>query len=335
MDIKDYKNLWVFIEQENNVPKNVGLELIAAAKDLAKVCNQEVWAMVIGSDNAECIKAASEHGADKVVSVEGPEFEHYNAEAYCEAILALIEKHKPSCIMYGATFNGRDLAPRCACSIGGGLTADCTDLEIDEEGIVTWILPTLGGNLLGHIREPKVRPQMGTVRPGIYEILPAEAGRKVEVINEKISVPAEKINTKFVEFVQTVEEGAARIEDANILVCAGMGLGKAENIKLCEELADALGGQVVGTRPVVDNGWLPVSKQIGQTGKIVHPDIFICVGCSGAIQLTVGMDRSKTIIAINNDVDAPIFEIADYAIVGSLFDVVPELTAAVKAAKAE
>ena len=334
MDLKEYKNLWVFIEQEDNIPKAVGLELINEAKRLAAQCDQEVWAMVIGSDNAECIKQVSEYGADKVVSVEGPEFGHYNTDAYSKAVLALIDKYKPSAILYGATFNGRDLGPKVACSMHTGLTADCTELEIDQDGVVTWIRPALGGNLMGHIYCPNTRPQMGTVRPAVFKKGEHVEGRTVPVMKEKIEVPADEIRTKFLEFVRTVDENTIRIEDADIIVAGGKGMGKAENFKILQDLADALGGVVAGSRKTVDAGWLPVTQQVGQTGKTVSPELFIACGISGAIQHKVGMEKSGVIVAINNDPEAPIFEFADYGIVGDLFQVVPALTEAVKAAKA-
>lgn len=254
MDLKEYKNLWVFIEQENNEPKNVGLELLNEAKRMAVECGQEVWAMVIGEDNKKCIEEAAAYGADKVVSVEGPEFAHYGTEAYSQAVIELINKHKPSAILFGATFNGRDLGPKVACNMHTGLTADCTELEIDKDGVVTWIRPALGGNLMGHIYCPNTRPQMGTVRPAVFKKAERQDGRKVPVITEKISIKPENLRTKFLEFVQTVDDGAIRIEDANIIVCGGRGLGKAENFKLLEDLADALGGVVAGSRKTVDAG---------------------------------------------------------------------------------
>lgn len=330
MDLKEYKNLWVFIEQENNEPKNVGLELLNEAKRMAVECGQEVWAMVIGEDNKKCVEEAAAYGADKVVSVEGPEFAHYGTEAYSQAVIELINKHKPSAILFGATFNGRDLGPKVACNMHTGLTADCTELEIDKDGVVTWIRPALGGNLMGHIYCPNTRPQMGTVRPAVFKKAERQDGRKVPVITEKITIKPENLRTKFLEFVQTVDDGAIRIEDANIIVCGGRGLGKAENFKLLEDLADALGGVVAGSRKTVDAGWMPVAQQVGQTGKTVNPDIFVSVGISGAIQHQVGMEKSGTIIAINNDPEAPVFEIATYGIVGDLFQVVPALTEAVK-----
>lgn len=334
MDLKEYKNLWVFIEQEDNVPKSVGLELLNEAKRMAQECNQEVWAMVLGSDNAECIKQAAEYGADKVVSVEGPEYGHYNTDAYSKAVITLINKYKPSSILFGATFNGRDIGPKVACNMHTGLTADCTELEIDADGVVTWIRPALGGNLMGHIYCPNTRPQMGTVRPGVFKKAERQEGRKVEVIKEKIQVKEEEMRTKLLDFVRTVDENAIRIEDATALVVGGRGLGKAENFKLLEDLAEAIGGVVAGSRKTVDAGWIPVSQQVGQTGKTVAPDIYIAVGISGAIQHKVGMEKSGTIIAINNDPEAAIFEFADYGIVGDLMQVIPELTAAIKAYKA-
>jgi len=328
--IAQYKNIWVFIEQEDNEPKQVGFELLGEAKRLAEQSGEEVWAICIGSNNAESAAKAAEYGADKVISVQGDEYDHYNSESYSHALISLIEKYKPSAILFGATFNGRDLGAKVACHTDAGLTADCTELEITDAGEITWIRPALGGNLMGHIYCPDTRPQMGTVRPAVFPCPEPEAGRSVEVVEEDIHVNLDDLRTKFLEFVRTVDENEERIEDANIVVAGGRGMAKGENFKLLEELAEALGGTVAGSRKAVDAGWIPVTRQVGQTGKTIRPDLYIAVGISGAIQHKAGMEGSETIIAINNDENAPIFEFADFGIVGDLFEVIPELTAAVK-----
>lgn len=335
MDLKEFKNVWVFIEHDEGKPRNVGLELINESKKMAAVCGYEVWAVVIGANNKECVTASMEFGADKVISVEHERYARYNTDAYSYAMSELINKYKPSVIMIGATINGRDLGPKVACAHHTGLTADCTQLEMDKDGVVTWIRPALGGNLMGHIYCPDTRPQMGTVRPAVFKKAEQEVGRKVEVIKEKIVISEDKIRMKTIEVVKNVASDKVKIEDASIVVCGGRGMAKGENFKMLQDLADAMGGVVAGSRKAVDAGWITVEDQVGQTGKTVSPDIYVAVGVSGAIQHQVGMEGADVIIAINSDPEAPIFNIATYGIVGDLFEVVPALTEAMNNYKKE
>ncbi len=335
MDLQEFKHVWVFMEHDNGKPLNVGLELINESKKMSEACGYEVWAVAIGSKMDEVITASMEYGADKVLVVEDERYEHYNTDAYSTVLCDLIDKYKPSVIMIGATINGRDLGPKVACAKDTGLTADCTQLEMDDKGLVTWIRPALGGNLMGHINCPDTRPQMGTVRPAVFKKGEHQPGRTVEIIREDIHVPDEKIRMKTLEIFKNQPSDKVKIEEANIVVCGGRGMAKGENFKLLEDLAEAMGGVVAGSRKTVDAGWITVEDQVGQTGKTVSPDIYVAVGVSGAIQHQVGMDGSGIIIAINNDPKAPIFDIATYGIVGDLFEVVPALTEAMRTYKKE
>lgn len=330
MDLKEWKDLWVFMEHEDGQPKGVGLELLNEGKRMAEESGQQVIAVVIGDKCDEVVKGAAEYGADKIILVEGEEYGHYNTDAYANCMIQLINKYKPSAMLIGATINGRDLGPKVACHMHTGLTADCTELEINEEGVVTWIRPALGGNLMGHIYCPDTRPQIGTVRPAVFKRGEHQEGREVDIIKEDIRIPAEDIRMKLLEFVQNPPDDKPKIEEANILVVGGRGMGKEENFGILKELADALGGVVGGSRKAVDAGWITVADQVGQTGKTVSPNIYIACAVSGAIQHTVGMEGSDIIIAINSDPEAPIFELATYSIVGDVFEVVPALTEAVK-----
>lgn len=227
------------------------------------------------------------------------------------------------------------MGPQVAGALHTGLTADCTELEINAEGVVTWIRPALGGNLMGHIYCPDTRPQMGTVRPAVFKRAEAQPGRKVEIIKENIKVPEKDIRMKRLELFLNPPSDRPNIEESKVLIAGGRGMGKMENFSILQDLADAMGGVVAGSRKAVDAGWITVADQVGQTGKTVKPNIYVACAISGAIQHQVGMDGSDVIIAINNDPEAPIFDIATYGIVGDVFEVVPQLTEAVKKYKEE
>ncbi|MBS5915265.1 MAG: electron transfer flavoprotein subunit alpha/FixB family protein [Clostridiales bacterium] len=335
MDLNEYKNIWVFMEHDDGKVKNVGLELINESKKMAEACGYEVWAVAIGSGLDDLIAESAAYGADKVLVVEDERYKHYNTDAYSAVMEELIGKYKPSVIMIGATINGRDLGPKVAGCLQTGLTADCTELEMSEEGLVTWIRPALGGNLMGHINCPNTRPQMGTVRPAVFKKAERQDGREVEVLREEIHIPDEKIRMRTIDVVKHDLGDKIKIEEANIVVAGGRGMAKEENFKLLQDLADAMGGVVAGSRKAVDAGWITVDNQVGQTGKTVSPDIYVAVGISGAIQHQVGMNGADVIIAINSDKDAPIFDIATYGIVGDLFEVVPALTEAMNTYRKE
>ena len=335
MNLADYKNIWVFIETECGKPKNVGFELINAAKPLAQEKGCELIAVVIGKDIEGVAKDAICYGADSAIIVDGPEYEYYTTDAFAKALVALVEKYKPETLMIGATNNGRDLGPRVSCRLKTGLTADCTAIAIDEEtGNVAWTRPTFGGNLMATIMCPENRPQMGTVRPAVFKKGAYDEAKTGEIVKEEITVAADEIRTTLIERVKEVAE-SINLEEAEIIVSGGRGVGSAENFKILEDLAEALGGEVSCSRAVVDNGWKPKDLQVGQTGKTVRPQIYFAIGISGAIQHVAGMEESDLIIAINKDEDAPIFDVADYGLVGDLKKIVPQLTAALKEANAD
>lgn len=332
---EDYKNLWVLVEvDEEGNPRNVGMELLNPGREMADASKEELVAVIVGGKVEGAVEEAKKHGADKVITVSGELYQEYNTEVYANAICKLVEKYKPNTMLIGATNQGRDLGPRVAARLRTGLTADCTELSMDgEKREVTWTRPAFGGNLMANILCPENRPQIGTVRPGVFKKQEVEANKEVEVISEEIDFPAEKIRTKVVEYIQ--EEGGeiVDLEGAEIIVSGGRGLGDASNFKLIEDLAEALGGTVGSSRAAVDAGWITHQHQVGQSGKTVGPKVYFAIGISGAIQHLAGMSSSDTIIAINSDPDAPIFGVADYGIVGDLLQVVPKLTEAIKAKK--
>ena len=328
------KDLWVFVEtNEDGTAKNVGLELLTPGKDMAAKQGGALVAVVIGSKVDEAVKAASEHGADKVIVVDGPEYASYTTDAYAIALCTLVEKYGPTSMLIGATNNGRDLGPRVSCRLKTGLTADCTGLDIDEEsGNVAWTRPAFGGNLMATILCPDHRPQIGTVRPGVFK--KSDAGEaKAEVIKEDIHVDAKDIRTQVLELIKEADGENVDLEGADIIVSGGRGVGGPEGFEPVKALADALGGVVGASRTAVDAGWIAHAHQVGQTGKTVGPKLYIACGISGAIQHVAGMSGSDCIVAINKDPEAPIFDIADYGVVGNLFEVLPVLTEEIKKAR--
>lgn len=330
------KDLWVLIEtNEDGTSKNVGLELLSAGRKLADKQGGKLVGIVIGNNVDSAVKFAASYGADKIIVVEGEEYAHYTTDAYAKALCTLIEKYGPTSILIGATNNGRDLAPRVACRLSTGLTADCTSLAIDEEsGNVAWTRPAFGGNLMATILCPDNRPQIGTVRPGVFKKAEPDNNRNVEIIREDIHVSPSEIRTELLEVIKEAANEIVDLEGAEIIVAGGRGVGGPEGFKPIRELAEVLGATVGASRAAVDAGWISHAHQVGQTGKTVGPKIYIACGISGAIQHLAGMSSSKTIIAINKDETAPIFNIADYAVVGDLFEIVPLLTAEIRKAKA-
>ena len=336
------KNIWVFIETDEGKAKSVGLELLNPGRMLAEKSGEKLVAVVFGKDNAEAIEQIKGYGPDQIISVSGGEYEKYSFDAYTYAMTSLVEKYQPSAILIGATNNGRDFAPRLSCRLRTGLTADCTLLEIGDFPVnpipgkeqkhnqLLMTRPAFGGNTIATIACPDNRPQMATVRPGVMQKLDKVEGAKAEVINYN---PGFTPNNRYVEILE-ISKAVSDIKDimdAKILVSGGRGVGSAENFKLLEDLADVLGGQVSCSRAVVDSGWKPKELQVGQTGKTVRPQLYFAIGISGAIQHVAGMEESDIIIAINKDPDAPIFDVADYGVVGDLNKIVPALTEAIKA----
>ena len=325
MDAKT-KDLWVFIETgPDGTAKNVGLELLAPGQMMARKQGGKLVAVVIGFHTENAVRAASTHGADTVIVVDAPEFAHYTTDAYTIALTELVEKYGPTSMLIGATNNGRDLGPRLSCRLKTGLTADCTQLDIDEEsGNVAWTRPAFGGNLMATILCPEHRPQIGTVRPGVFKkITPSE--EKAMIIYENIHVDKD-IRTQILEIVKDLEAENVDLETAEIIISGGRGVGSAEGFAPIRKLAEVLGGVVGASRAAVDSGWISHAHQVGQTGKTVSPKLYIACGISGAIQHLAGMSSSDIIVAINKDPDAPIFDVANYGVVGNLFEVLPVLT---------
>ena len=342
MGLEEYKGVYVFAQQVDNEISSIAFELIGKAKELAADLNTDVTAVLLGSNVKGLVDELAEYGADKVIVVDDPELETYRTEPYAHALASVINEYKPEIMLVGATAIGRDLGPTVSARVATGLTADCTVLEIGDFPLnpvagqeqkhnqLLMTRPAFGGNTIATIACPDNRPQMATVRPGVMQKLPKEAGRKAEVIEYN---PGFTPNNRYVEILNVVKAVGAveNIMDAKILVSGGRGVGSKENFEMIKELADVLGGMVSCSRAVVENGWLPVDYQVGQTGKTVRPNVYFAIGISGAIQHVAGMEESDLIIAINKDEDAPIFDVADYGIVGDLNKVVPALTAALKA----
>ena len=321
---EEYKNLWVYIESDKGSVANVGLELLNPARNLADRMNEKLIGIVIG-DGADAIaEQAIKYGADEVIKVEGDIYSDYSTEGYANVFCTLIQKYIPSTVFIGATNRGRDLGPRIACRLRTGLTADCTALDT-EDGNIIWTRPAFGGNLMANILCPNTRPQIGTVRPGVFKKADFMENKTGNIICETVETPPDKIRTKILDIVKTVSDDVPNIEEAEILVSGGAGVGGPEGFNVLKELAKALGGSVSASRAAVDAGWIDHAYQVGQTGKTVGPKIYIACGISGAIQHVAGMSSSDVIIAINKDEDANIFKIADYGIVGDLIEVVPIL----------
>ncbi len=328
------KDLWVFVEtNEDGTAKNVGIELLTPGKLMAGKQGGNLVAVVIGCGADAAVQAASEHGADKVIVVDGPEYKHYSTDAYAIALCTLVEKYGPTSMLIGATNNGRDLGPRVSCRLHTGLTADCTGLDIDEEsGNVAWTRPAFGGNLMATILCPDHRPQIGTVRPGVFK--KSEAGAaNAEVIKEDIHVADDQIRTQVIELIREMGGENVDLEGAEIIVSGGRGVGGPEGFDTIKALADVLGATVGASRAAVDAGWIAHAHQVGQTGKTVGPKLYIACGISGAIQHLAGMSGSDVVVAINKDPDAPIFDVADYGVVGNLFEVLPVLVDEIKKAR--
>ncbi|MDD4294989.1 MAG: electron transfer flavoprotein subunit alpha [Candidatus Omnitrophica bacterium] len=329
-DFSEYKGVWVFAEQRDGEIASVVYELLGKARKLADDLNTYVGAVLLGYDVERCAKELIARGADKVFLADSEIFEHYIAENYTNAICKLVKKHKPEIILAGATTTGRSLVSRIAVNVYAGLTADCTGLDIDKDKkILVQTRPAFGGNIMAQIISPDHRPQMATVRHKVMPEAQPDASRKGEVIKESFSGDVVDLRVKFLDFVKEATN-MINIAEADIIVTGGRGLGDSKNFNILEELADALNGAVGASRAAVDAGWIPYSHQVGQTGRTVCPKIYIACGVSGQIQHLVGMQSSKTIIAINKDPDAPIFKVANLGVVGDLFTIVPLLTKAIK-----
>lgn len=344
MNLEEYKGVFVFAQQVDNQNSGIALELLGEAKRLAAPLNTEVTAVLIGSDVKGLCDELAAYGADKVILVDDPELKEYRTEPYTHALSSVINEFKPEIVLVGATAIGRDLGPKVSARVATGLTADCTLLEIGDFPITAkpgqeqkhnqllMTRPAFGGNTIATIACPNTRPQMATVRPGVMQKIDPIKDAKAEIIEFN---PGFTPNSNYVEILDVVKavNDTVDIMNAKILVSGGRGVGSPENFKILEDLAEAIGGEVSCSRAVVDAGWKPKDLQVGQTGKTVRPQVYFAIGISGAIQHVAGMEESDLIIAINKDESAPIFDVADYGIVGDLNKIVPKLTELVKANK--
>ncbi|MBE5946518.1 MAG: electron transfer flavoprotein subunit alpha/FixB family protein [Lachnospiraceae bacterium] len=342
MGLEQYKGVYVFAQQVDNELSGIAFELLGKAKDLAKDLDTDVTAILIGYQVKNLADELAAYGADKVIVVDDPELKEYRTEPYTHAMASVINEYKPDIVLVGATAIGRDLGPRVSARVATGLTADCTVLEIGDFPInpipnqeqkhnqLLMTRPAFGGNTIATIACPDNRPQMATVRPGVMQKIDRIDGAKAEVIEFNPGFTPDNKYVEILEIVKSVKD-TVDIMDAKILVSGGRGVGSAENFKLLQDLAEVLGGTVSCSRAVVDSGWMERDYQVGQTGKTVRPNLYFAIGISGAIQHVAGMEESDIIIAINKDADAPIFDVADYGIVGDLNKIVPALTTALKA----
>jgi electron transfer flavoprotein alpha subunit len=327
-DISSYKGIFVFAEQRYGKLKTVALELIGKAKELSLDLEVSVTAVILGDNIKVLSKELIAYGADEVIVIDEPWLKDFNDHVYGEVMIDLIREYKPEIVLIGATSNGRSLAPHISSTLRTGLTADCTVLEIDkEERLLLQTRPAFGGNLMATIVCENHRPQMSTVRPKVFKPLVADYKREgiINVLHKDNHIES------FIRKIRNIDNtDAVSLSDADIIISVGKGIGSAKNIQLAKDLADALGGTLGASRPVVDSGWMPYSQQVGQTGKTVAPKIYIACGISGAIQHIAGLADIETIIAINSDPDAPIFKVAHYGIVGDCKEILPLLTEKIK-----
>ena len=351
VDLSAYKHIWVFAEQRQGKIQNVALELIGEGKRLAKDISDDtqLCAVLIGNNIDHLAQECFEYGADKVYMVQDPLLENYTTDGYTKVMKQLIDEYKPEIVLYGATHIGRDFAPRIAARCNTGLTADCTHLDVkvskyiefakanttldtstldpnDPSTGIKQTRPAFGGNLMATIVCPKTRPQMSTVRPRVMQKQERVPGATGEIVNVKPDIKASDIRIEIKDIVKSMKEMVS-LTDAKIICSGGRGLGDASGFELIQKFADKVGGVVGASRAAVDAGWIDHSHQVGQTGTTVKPEIYFACGISGAIQHLAGMQTSNCIVAINKDPDAPIMEVADYAIVGDLYKVIPEIIA--------
>lgn len=327
------QSIWTFVEQTDGRINDVSWELMGKGRELAGALDAELCGVLLGHNVKKKAQEAVEYGADKVYVIDDPVLKDYRTQAYSHGLVALSEKYKPDILLMGATYLGRDLSGAVATQLKTGLTADCTVLEIDPETKLLYqTRPAFGGNIMATIFCESARPQMSTVRPRIMPMPERDPARQGKIIEETLGLAEKDVKTKRVDFIADVGS-AVHIEDADIIVSGGRGMGGPENFKILQELADVIGGTVGCSRPAVDAGWMAWAHQVGQTGHTVRPKLYIACGISGAIHHLVGMEGSDMIVAINKDPEAPIFKIANYGIVGDLFQVVPALTKTFKEKK--
>ncbi len=323
--LEEYEGVWIFAEQRSGEIQPVVYELLGAGQRLAKARSTRLSAVLIGSGVEKLCDVLFQRGADVVYLADHSGLDNYHDESYSRILTRLVEQYKPEVVLCGATSLGRSLIPRTATELKTGLTADCTGLEIDpESGHLLQTRPAFGGNIMATIRCENFRPQMATVRHKVMVEAEPVPGRQGEIVRFEVKEEDLQTRATVIEVVRALEE-TVNITEADVIVSGGRGLKTPENFQLLVDLAKVLEGAVGASRAAVDAGWIDYAHQVGQTGKTVKPKVYIAVGISGAIQHLVGMSSSDTIIAINRDPDAPIFKVADYGLVGDLFEIVPLL----------
>ena len=327
-ELAQYKGVFIWAECEPretwNVPKKVAYEILAQGRKMADQLGEQLCAVVLGDDRLGAMETLCHQGADRVLCCRHDLLSRYSSDGFTNVLSAVIAKEKPSIFLYGATPNGRDLAPRVAARMRLGLTADCTELGIDDQGQLIQTRPAFGGNIMATIISPYTRPQTATVRPNVFAAAEADPIRPVVIEEVPVTLNKANIRTRLVEEIR-LESDAEKIDEARILVSAGRGCQDQVNLDTVRKLARKLGGTLAGSRAIVELGWIPHSLQVGQSGTTVGPDLYIAIGISGAVQHVVGMSSSKKIIAINKDPDAPIFKVADLGIVGDALVIIPKL----------
>ena len=327
----EHGGVWVFVEQTDGKAARVSWELLGVGACLAADLGVKLAGVVLGHQVGELAKEAIAYGAGTAYLVDDPVLAHYRTQPYLHAVKQLVTRYRPEVLLLGATTTGRDLAGAVATELGTGLTADCTGLTIDRESrLLEQTRPAFGGNIMATIFTEERRPQMATVRPRVMAMPVRDDSRHGKVISERLDLAEDQVAVKVLEYVREAVAGTVNLADAEVIVSGGRGMGGPESFKLLAELAQVLGGVVGASRAAVDAGWMPYEHQVGQTGKTVRPKLYLACGISGAVQHLVGMQTSDVIVAINNDPEAPIFSVANYGIVGDLFQVVPALTRAAR-----
>jgi electron transfer flavoprotein alpha subunit len=324
IDPSEWSGIWVFAEQDRRGVKKVTLELLGEAKRLSQTRNTHVAAVLFGSGPAPFTNLLFRHGADRIYLLDDERLEPFSLDYYSPLLVRAVQRYRPEMLLMGATGNGRLLAPSVAVKLGTGLTADCTGLSITHEGELKQTRPAVGGNIMASILCAGTRPQMATVRPNVMEKKELDSWREGEIIRLAWDAGEFENRVQMIDFIEADME-KIDLENAELIVAGGFGVGAAEKFSVIEDLAESMGAAIGCTRKVVDAGWMPHDRQVGQTGKTVRPRIYIACGISGAIQHQMGMNNSDTVIAINSDPKAPIFNMADYGIVGDLFEVIPLL----------
>lgn len=335
-DLSAYKGVWAFIEisddGQTQKVRPVGFELLSKGRELADQLGEELCAVIIGDNVQQYFAELSQYGTDKIYAVSGAEYRDYNTAAYANAMVQLIQKYKPSVVLYPSTYIGRDLSPRISSELFVGLTADCTGLSI-ADGLLIQTRPAFGGNIMADIKCPDYRPQMSTVRPNVFKKVITTPGKMAQVITETVSVPAQAGKVRIVSKHMDPAVCGEKLDEAEVVISGGRGMKDQDGFNMLEELACELGGAVGASRAAIDLGLKPKDKQVGQSGVTVSSKLYVACGISGAVQHVVGMEHSDVIIGINKDGNAPIFNVCKYGFVGDARQILPRIIESVKKAK--